>query len=70
LIQYTRTLKVYNILQPFGHHDFLYIQLWLICSFPYIDHCLNMGEFCASLVYILVQCPFNRLSCNIKIFKY
>jgi hypothetical protein len=39
------SLKVYNMFQPFGHHQVLYLSL--ICTFSYNGQCLHMGTCCA-----------------------
>jgi hypothetical protein len=45
-------LTAYNIFQPYGHDQILYMHLWLISSFPYIGQCLHMGIFCVIYLHI------------------
>jgi hypothetical protein len=60
--------KFYNMFQPSGHQQVLYMHLLLICSSPYFGHVYIWVYFVLSVIYVSVQCT--RLSFNIKMFKY
>lgn len=63
-------LKIYNMFQPFGHHQILSLHPDLPALFPTLANVHIWMYFLLSVIYILVECPCNDFSCNNEISKY